>query len=135
MELMKYAAEQFLRGIGGGQGLNVTQVASSLGALLGGPDGKLNLSGLLAAFKGQGLGNLVGSWLGDGQNEAINKETVLSVFDDSKISQFAGALNLDKSTAAQGLAAALPALIDKSSEGGSLKNAAGEALSSFSKMF
>jgi len=53
---------------------------------------------------------------------------------DSKVSQFAQSLNLDQSTASDGLASMLPELIDSNSKGGSLlESAGGDLLGSVAK--
>lgn len=83
--------------------------------------GNLDISGLVAQVSGNvGLGALVSSWLGDGDNEGINSSQLLEMFGGEKISAFAQNLGLDQESATQG-----PALIDKASAGGSLTDSVG----------
>lgn len=136
MDILKIAAEQFLGGIGDkSQGLDVGKVVGALGGLLGGSTGKLDLSSLVGMMRDGGLSTIVASWLGNGPNAAISPEAVGRLFSAKQLSGFASGLNLDTQTVTQGLAAALPALIDKSSDGGNLLDNARGALGALSKMF
>ena len=102
------------------------QAGSALSSLMGDGAGNLDISGLVAQVSGNvGLGALVSSWLGDGDNEGINSSQLLEMFGGEKISAFAQNLGLDQESATQGLSSVLPALIDKASAGGSLTDSVG----------
>jgi len=60
------------------------------------------------------------SWLGDGENEAIDAGGLTSLFGEDKISEFADKLGVDTDTALSGLSDVIPNMIDKSSEGGNI---------------
>ena len=128
MDLLKLGAELFVRSIGqsGGANLSVASVLPALQGLLAGPDGKLDIAGLVSRFSGGGLQSLVGSWLGDGANQKLPVEDVMKVLGGSNVGDFAAKLGLSAPAAASGLADALPQMIDKASAGGNLLS--GDAL-------
>lgn len=128
MDLLKLATQHFISKLGAGAGgntLNEGAVASALGSLLGSGDGNIDLGSIISKLDGGGLASLAQSWLGDGANAGISAQQILSLFGDSQVSDFASKLNLDKSTATDGLAGMLPDLIDSNSTGGSLLDAVG----------
>lgn len=139
MDLLKIASQLFMNKLGAtGQGLDAGAVQSALGALLGGDDGKLDLSDLLGKLNGGGLAGLAQSWLGDGANASITPSQILDMFGQGRIGAFASSLNLDTGTASNGLAEMLPELVDKHSSGGNLLEAAGGGaglLGAASKLF
>ena len=100
----------------------------ALQSLIGGADGQLDLGGLVSKMTESGnLGSLVSSWLGDGANEAIDADGIMSLFGSDKLAAFAEQLGVDQASAADGLTSMLPELLDKSSSGGSLLDMAGGA--------
>lgn len=115
MDLMKMAAQQFLNSSGQG-GLGAGQVVGALQNLVGGG----GIGDIVSKLQGAGMQQMVGSWLGDGDNEPMGVEQVTSMFGADKVSAFASELNMDAGAASQGLAGAIPALVDKASSGGSL---------------
>ena len=128
---MEMATQHFIGELnGGGTGLNEGVVSSALGGLLGGDDGNIDLGSIILKLDGNGFANLAKSWLGDGANDGILAQQILSLFGESQIDDFASKLNLDQATASAGLAGMLPDLIDSSSEGGSLLGTAGDVAAS-----
>ncbi|WP_174875099.1 YidB family protein [Vogesella oryzae] len=97
-----------------------------LGGLLGG-DGSNNLlqsaqtllndnggvSGLVEKFQQGGLGEIVSSWVGTGDNLAISAEQIQSVLGNEQIAGLAAKLGLDSNQLAQQVAEHLPTLIDR----------------------
>jgi uncharacterized protein YidB (DUF937 family) len=111
-----------------GSGVDSDAVTAALGGLLSGGDGQSNMSGIIAAMQGKGLGAIAESWLGDGNNEDISTEQVREVVGNDRISEMASQLNTDEGSLLDGLKDALPQIIDKSSSGGSLLDSAGGLL-------
>ncbi len=72
-----------------------------------------------------GLQDIVGSWLGDGDNVAIEPETVASLFKNEQVSNFADRLNIDQDEATNLLAEVVPDIIDNISSGGSILDSIG----------
>jgi uncharacterized protein YidB (DUF937 family) len=121
MDLLKIGAELFMNKIGSQGGLDSNNVMSALGKLLPtGDNGDLDIGSLLGMVKGGGLASLAASWLGDGANEGISANQIMSLLGDNKIDEFASSLNINKEQATDGLTDMIPNLIDKNSEGGNL---------------
>ncbi len=60
-------------------GLGTDQLASALGNLLGGAGGNPDLGALLSKMQAGGLGNIVASWLGKGENAAVSPDALYRV--------------------------------------------------------
>ena len=112
-------------------GINTNQsgISSALSNLLGGGggDGGLDIGSLVTGMlgKGGGLENIVGSWLGDGDNDAISGTQIKDILGGDKISEFASQLGIGEDDAADSLAEAVPQMVDKGSSGGSLLDSVG----------
>lgn len=101
-------------------------LSSALSGLLGDGQGNVDLAGLAAKMGQSGeLGALVNSWLGDGANSAISSESLTKLLGENGVNNFANAVGTDPGTAAQGLADAVPQMMDKASSGGSLLDSVG----------
>lgn len=126
MDIMEMGASLLSQKLGSDIDPNV--VASALGGLLANSSGDIDFAGIASKMASSGdLGAIVGSWLGDGANQAISAESINSIFGSDKIAEFAGKLGTDAGTASSGLADVLPQMMDKSSSGGSLLEMAGGA--------
>ncbi len=124
MDILQVGAEHLSKQLG----LNVdTQtIMSALSGLLGDGSGNLDLAGLAGKMASSGeLGNLVNSWLGDGANSPISPESILGLFGENKVADFASRVGTDSGSAASGLASVLPEIMDQASSGGSLLDSAG----------
>ena len=124
MDLMKLGTQLLSDKLG--SSVDGDSLTSALSGLLGGSDGNIDVAGLASKMSANGdLGNVLSSWLGDGDNSPISAGKITDLLGDSNISDFASKLGLDNSTAASGLAEALPQLMDKASSGGSLLDSVG----------
>ncbi len=124
MDIMKLGASLLMSKLGGSDG-NMDGIASALGGLLTDNDGNLDLGNIVSGLQEKGLGSVVESWLGDGDNEAISADSVKELFGSNKISEMASQLNTDEGSILDGLSEALPQIVDKSSSGGSLLDSIG----------
>ncbi len=124
MDIMKLGASLLMEKLGGGDG-NLDNITSALGSLLSDNDGNLNLGSIVSGLQEKGLGSVVESWLGDGDNESISTDQVKELFGSEKISEIASQLNTDEGSVLGGLSEALPQILDKSSSGGSLLDSIG----------
>ena len=70
------------------------------------------LGGLLAKFQQAGLGDVIGSWVGSGQNHAISGDQLHQVLGSDAVSELAGKLGIDMGTATSQLTQILPELIN-----------------------
>ncbi len=99
-------------------GLDSDMLTSALGSLLGGgSDGGIDLSNIMSGLSENGLGGIVASWLGNGENEPISMDAITDLLGADKVSEFASSLGLSEESAKGALADALPNVIDKATEG------------------
>jgi len=85
------------------------------------------LSGLLEQFNQAGLGNIVSSWIGTGQNLPISAQQVQDALGGSHLGQLADSAGLSQDDAAQHLSELLPGLVDKLTPNGQLPEAGNNA--------
>jgi uncharacterized protein YidB (DUF937 family) len=98
-------------------GLDSDMLSNALGNLLGGQDGGIDLGSLVSGLSENGLGSIVGSWLGSGENESISLDSITDLLGADKVSEFASNLGLSEESAKGALADVLPNMVDKASEG------------------
>ena len=120
-------------GQGGKGGVNAVLVQQLI-AMLSKPGA---LGNLTSAFQGAGLGNVLQSWLGNGQNLPISGDQVKQVLGSGTVADLAKSAGIGESDASNALAGLLPQVIDKLSPGGNLpaQGDLGGALASLGKMF
>lgn len=76
-------------------------------------DGEMGgLAGLTQKFQEAGLGQILGSWVGSGVNQAITPENIQSVLGSEAVSGVASRLGVDPSQASDMLAQYLPGIVD-----------------------
>ncbi len=83
-----------------------TAVLSMLSSQSGG------ISGLVQQFASQGLGHIVNSWVGTGQNLPISPEQLQSVLGSEQVQSFASKAGISPELAQSTLAQVLPQVID-----------------------
>lgn len=127
MSLLQMAAQLFLDKSGGSTGLDVGTVGSALNNLLPGDGNDLNIGALVSQFGSGDLASMVGSWLGDGDNDSITGNNIIDALGSDKVASFASELGIDTNKASEGLAGMIPELINKNSSGGSLLDSVGGA--------
>jgi uncharacterized protein YidB (DUF937 family) len=89
-----------------------------VGGMLSNDGGQGGLTGLVEKFGQAGLGEIVQSWVGHGENMPVNAEQIEQVLGSGALSGIAQKLGVDPGQAAQQLAAVLPGLVDKLTPGG-----------------
>jgi len=136
MDLMQIATQLLSKQLGGSA--QADSLTGPLSNLLGGSSEQLDIAGLVSQFAGQGgMQDMLGSWLGDGQNESLDTQQLSNVLGQDKISAFASQLGIGEEQASSALSDLIPQVIDKSSSGGTLLEQVGglEGLSSLAKKF
>ncbi len=123
-DIVKMGSELFKDKLGdGASNLDKDTITDALGGLMSNEDGGFDLGNIISSVtsgEGGGVGSIVSSWLGDGDNEAVDGSQLTDLFGSDKISAFAEKLGIDTDTALSGLSDAVPNIVDKSSEGGNL---------------
>lgn len=88
-------------------------LAGALGGLLGSNGEVGGLSGLADKFQQAGLGDVIGSWIGRGENLPISAEQISGVLGSDVLGRIASQLGVDPTQASDQLSQLLPGLIDK----------------------
>ena len=78
------------------------------------------VAGLVEKFQQGGLGEIVSSWVGTGDNLAISAEQIQTVLGNEQLAGLAAKLGLDSNQVAQQVAEHLPTLIDRLTPNGEL---------------
>lgn len=105
---------------------------SSSSSSIGGASG---LSTLMGAFQSKGLGSVMESWVGSGENKAIDASQLAGLLGNDTMSQFAEKAGLSLADAGPAIAAVLPSLINgltpkgQAPEASSLESTLGSLLS------
>jgi uncharacterized protein YidB (DUF937 family) len=97
--------------VSGKGGEHSALVDSVLGLLSDGQGG--GLAGLVQRFKDKGLGDIVSSWVGTGQNLPINPDQLNNGLGSDLIGQLSCKAGISTETAKAKLAEILPTLVDK----------------------
>jgi uncharacterized protein YidB (DUF937 family) len=94
------------------------------------------IQGLINQFEQQGLGHLVASWVGTGQNLAITPEQVQSVLGEPHIAAVARQLGLSTADVTNQLAGLLPHAVDSVTPAGTVpeSNLLSQAFSAFAAL-
>ncbi len=91
-----------------------------LGGLLANNSELGGLGGLVEKFNQNGMGEIVGSWIGKGDNLPISADQIASAFGSGTLGNMASQLGLDPAQVSEQLAQMLPGLIDKLTPHGAL---------------
>jgi uncharacterized protein YidB (DUF937 family) len=78
------------------------------------------LNGLIQTFHQNGLGGLVNSWVGTGQNQAATSEQIQQVLGSGQVQVLAQKLGISPDVAASTVAQLLPTVVDKLTPNGSV---------------
>jgi uncharacterized protein YidB (DUF937 family) len=78
------------------------------------------LGGLIGKFTSAGLGGKANSWVGSGDNEALDPDEVEQALGADEVDRIAREAGVSTDDAKRGLASMIPRLVDKASPGGSL---------------
>ena len=97
--------------------LDADSISSAIGRLLQGSDGGLDLGNIVSSLSNGNLGEIVNSWLGNGENMPIDASQITELLGSDKVEEFASSLGLNFDSASQALADALPQVIDKATSG------------------
>ena len=124
MDLMGIAQQLISKQLG--DNVSSDTVQNAIQGLLGGGNGGLDISSIVSNMsQNGGMGEMLSSWLGDGENMPIDASTISSIFGNDKIADFASKLGVDSDNASSLLSDVVPNMVDQSSSGGSLLDSVG----------
>jgi len=98
-------------------GLNIDDITKALDGLVGNGAGGINLVPFVSGLAGNGLGAIVGSWLGQGENKSISTEDITTLLGSDKVSEFASSLGLSEESAKGALSEVIPQVVDRATSG------------------
>lgn len=78
------------------------------------------LAGLVQAFQANGLGDVVSSWIGTGQNRSISASQIQSVLGSDAVKQIAAKMGISPDAMSVKLAEVLPGAVDRLTPNGQL---------------
>lgn len=118
MALLKLAASMIQKnGDDAISELKEEDIANALDHLVGNGQGGLNLVTFVGGLSKNGLGEIVGSWLGNGENKSISIEQITILLGSEKVADFASELGLSQESAAGALAETIPQIVDLATRG------------------
>jgi uncharacterized protein YidB (DUF937 family) len=108
---------------------NSGPLQSVLGSILGGGQGQQQgypgqggqasgLPGLVEAFTRAGMGNVVGSWIGQGQNQPIGPNQLQQVFGQDQVNQWSQQTGMPQQSILSELSNLLPHAVDRMTPNG-----------------
>lgn len=89
------------------------QLLQAIAGMLSNDGGQGGLGGLVAKFQQAGLGDVVSSWIGTGQNQNVSGDQLTSVLGEDTMAGLAEKLGISPEAAAGQLSNILPGLIDQ----------------------
>ncbi|MBB5019353.1 uncharacterized protein YidB (DUF937 family) [Chitinivorax tropicus] len=98
---------------------------SGLSGLVSNLLGQGGLQNLVGLFEQQGLGNLIQSWIGTGDNLPVSADQLQQVLGNSQIGQMASQLGVAPEQLTGQLAGLLPQVIDKLTPNGQIEESGG----------
>ena len=98
-------------------GLDVDNIANALYHLVGNGSGGLDLVKFVGGLSQNGLGEIVGSWLGNGENKSISIEQIITLLGSDNVAAFASELGISQESAANALAETVPQVVDQATRG------------------
>jgi uncharacterized protein YidB (DUF937 family) len=118
MGLFDEVAGGLLKQVFSGQSSQTGLLEMAMGLLQGSESG--GLAGLAKTFDEKGLGDIMSSWIGKGENLPVSPEQILDVLGSGGVQQIAEKLGVSPDEVSNGLAEILPQIVDKLTPNGSL---------------
>jgi len=87
------------------------------------------VSGLAQSFEQNGLGHLMSSWIGTGENLPVSADQVRSILGNERVAEFAAKAGISPDVASSHLAELLPDVISKLSPEGKLPEGGSDLMS------
>ena len=124
MGLLERITSQVTGALGGQNAAGGTDWMGVIGNLINNPHTG-GLQGLVQSFKDKGLGGVVSSWIGTGENLPIPAEQLTSVLGSSHLQEMAQKIGLPVDGLAEKLSGLLPQVVDQLTPTGSVPEEGG----------
>jgi uncharacterized protein YidB (DUF937 family) len=102
---------------------NNPQLMQAALSMLGNDGAHGGLGGLMAKFQQAGMGDVIGSWVGSGHNQAISGDQLTNVLGSDALSGMAAKMGVNPGDLAGQLSSILPGLVDHLTPNGQVPNA------------
>ena len=79
-------------------------------------------AGVVESFHNGGMGEVVSSWLGSGENAPVSADQIKSVFSNEQVAAVANKFGVSPDQASETIASLLPAVMDKLSPNGEVQS-------------
>ncbi len=112
MGLLDALAREFLPKLFGGGGASASPLVNIVTSLLTNPQTG-GLGGLVESFKGQGMEDIINSWIGTGKNMQISPSEIMKALGNDRLREFSEQAGLGQEEISGRLASILPEIIDK----------------------
>lgn len=96
--------------LGGNEGDKKNDLLSSVLVLVGGQGG---IGNLVQKFTSNGLGDVVSSWVGKGENQPVSQDQIQNVLGPEKIQEISSQTGMDNNAITGQLSKLLPQVVDK----------------------
>jgi uncharacterized protein YidB (DUF937 family) len=112
--------QQAQGGLGGilGSVMQNPQMMNAITGMLSNDGGQGGLAGMMQKFQQAGMGDVVNSWVGNGDNMPISADQIGQVLGNDTLSGLAQQMGIDPSQAAGQLSQSLPDIINALTPGG-----------------
>jgi len=77
-----------------------------------------DLDSIISKVKDSNLGDIISSWIGEGENKPISADAISDLFSTEKISEFAKSLGISEESAKNALSEVVPNFVDKITNNG-----------------
>ena len=108
-QIIMQVVQSFLQKNSSFSNLNIDSVTEGIQSLIG----NIDLKDMLSNFSANGLGDIVSSWLGNGENKSIDASALTKALPSDKIEEFASKVGLPTDKAGELLSGILPNLVNK----------------------
>ena len=119
MGLLDSIAGQVTGALGGGNAAGGADWMGLIGNLINNPQTG-GLQGLVQSFQDKGLGGVISSWIGTGENLPISAQQLTSVLGQSNLQEMAQKAGLPVDGLAEKLSGMLPQVVDQLTPNGAL---------------
>lgn len=107
------AKAHLAQGTPAGQGGGLMALLPVVAQLLANDGGQGGLAALVGRFERAGLGEVIASWIGRGENLPVSASQITKVFGKDQLAQIAGQLGVSQGQAGEQLAQWLPQIVDQ----------------------
>ncbi len=92
--------------------LDTKSIVDALEKLLSSENGGFDIGNIISKVQDGNWSDIIGSWLGNGENKPISADSISDLFNSEKISEFASSLGISEESAKKALSEVMPQFMD-----------------------